>query len=188
MKQKYFFFDAESNGLYGQAFVIGAIVYNENGDEIDRIALRCPIDEEINSWVAENVIPKISNIPLTNDSYDSMLQDFFNFWKKHKGNTAAVVHMGQIVESKLLLDGHAAGCFGDMEGPYEWIDVCSYNEIKDSVDNYIQQNNIDLPLNSEGLHNPLYDCEVTAKAYFHWQQKRQQEKEELSQLKTKFLQ
>ena len=53
-------FDAETNGLWGQAFAIGAILYNPEGKEIDRFVGRCPIEEDVNSWVAENVLPKQS--------------------------------------------------------------------------------------------------------------------------------
>lgn len=41
-------FDAETNGLWGQAFAISAVVYDEKGNEVERFLTRCPIEEEIN--------------------------------------------------------------------------------------------------------------------------------------------
>ena len=171
MINKIFSFDAETNGLHGQAFTIGAIVYSSDGVEIDRFVARCPIDGEVNPWVKENVLPQIESIPQTHDSYEDMLKAFSDFWLKYKDNADALVHMGQIVEAKIIKDAYKLGYLGEWDCPYGWIDIYAYPEIKDSVDAYVKQNNVIVNSITEGTHNPLYDCEVTAKAYFHWQNK-----------------
>ena len=57
--------DAETNGLWGQAFAIGAILYSEDGSEAARFVGRCPIQgEKVNPWVAENVLPQMEAIPI----------------------------------------------------------------------------------------------------------------------------
>lgn len=53
---KIFSFDAETNGLYGKAFSIGAIIM-EDGEETSTFVARCPINGEVNPYVAENVLP-----------------------------------------------------------------------------------------------------------------------------------
>ena len=55
-------FDAETNGLWGQAFAIAAVLFNENGAETARFVGRCPIEGEVNSWVKTNVLPKMEGI------------------------------------------------------------------------------------------------------------------------------
>ena len=186
MGKNYFSFDGESNGLHGQSFAIGAIVYDENGNEIDKLAVRCPIEDEVNPWVAENVLPQIESIPQTHESYGDMLKAFSEFWLKYKDRADALVHMGQIVEAKIIKDAHELGYLGDWDCPYGWIDVYALKEIGDSVDTYAKNNNIEISQRAGGTHNPLYDCEVAAKAYFHWQQEREKEKNELSWIKEQF--
>ena len=75
-------FDAETNGLWGRAFSIAAIVYDPQGMEIDRFLGRCPIQEEVNSWVSENVLPNMQDIEETHKSYEEMLKAFFQFAQK----------------------------------------------------------------------------------------------------------
>ena len=59
MGKKIFSFDAETNGLWGKAFAIAAVVTDENGKEIDQFIGRCPVQGEVNHWVSENVIPEM---------------------------------------------------------------------------------------------------------------------------------
>lgn len=64
-----FSFDAETNGLWGQAFAVAAVLFDENGDEVARFVGRCPIEGEVNPWVKENVLPEMEGIPVTHKSY-----------------------------------------------------------------------------------------------------------------------
>ncbi|EJU22051.1 hypothetical protein HMPREF1143_0452, partial [Peptoanaerobacter stomatis] len=38
--------DAETNGLWGQAFSISALLYDADGTQISEFVGRCPIEEE----------------------------------------------------------------------------------------------------------------------------------------------
>ena len=69
---KIFSFDAETNGLYGQAFAIGAVVTDDE-KEIARYISRCPIDGKIDKWVAENVLPQIKDIAVDQKNYEAHL-------------------------------------------------------------------------------------------------------------------
>ena len=164
---KIFSFDAETNGLWGQAFSIAAVVTDENGKEIDQFIGRCPISEEVNPWVAKEVLPQMEDIPVSHDSYKDLLDDFIKFWMSHKENTVALVHMGQIVEAKLFRDAHELGLLGDWDAPYLWYDICLLPEIGASVDSYIERNGISLPELKGGTHNPLYDSYAALRAYEH---------------------
>lgn len=160
-------FDAETNGLWGQAFSIATVVYDTEGVEIDRFLGRCPIEEEVNSWVAENVLPQMKEIEETHESYEALLKDFFEFAQKYYKNNAKVLsHMGHIVEAKLLQDAHRLGIIGDWDAPYEWLDVCLL--FGDSVDSYNKTNNIEITDVVGGTHNPLYDSVAAYKAFKHF--------------------
>lgn len=155
--------DAETNGLWGQPFAVSALLFDANGNEIDRFVGRCPIEEEINPWVAENCLPKMDDISKNYTSYSDMLTGLFAFLQEHK-DAIVLVHMGQIVESRLLKDAHDLGIIGDWDAPYLWYDVCLF--FGDSTNQYCDDNNIEL--GERNTHNPIYDCESAYCAFKHF--------------------
>lgn len=161
---KIFSFDAETNGLWGQAFAIGALVVDECGTEITRFVGRLPDSEVTDSWVKENVLPKIQNIPVTHMTYAELLSDFAKFYKANKTDADVIVHMGYIVEAGLLRDMHAQGVIGDWDGPYPMLDVSGNlqqaGEDPTSVDSYVKKNELSVGEFEGGTHNPLYDSAV----------------------------
>ena len=163
-------FDAETNGLWGQAFAIGAILYSPEGQELDRFIGRCSIEEDVNSWVAENVLPQMEAIPVNYDSYEEMLKAFMAWRATRKDGAIELVHMGTPVEARLFIDAHNMGIIGDWDGPYPLVDICTAPQIGDSVDRYNEAHNISP--NPEqfagGTHNPLYDSAAAAVAYLRW--------------------
>lgn len=164
MSKKIFSFDAETNGLWGQAFSIAAIVM-ENGIETARFISRCPIEETVNSWVDENVLPQMAALPETHENYKSMLADFMQFYMEHKADADVIVHMGLPVEARLFLDAHTAKIIGDWDAPYPLIDISAYPEVGDSVDGYNAVHGIVVPDFDGGTHNPLYDSFAAALCY-----------------------
>lgn len=160
--------DAETNGLWGQAFSIGLCLE----DGTNWIG-RCPIEGEIDPWVKENVIPVMRSIELTHDSYDEMLKDFVKFYYKHKEGRTIIVHMGLPVESKLFIDAHEKGYLGDWDAPYPLVDISAIPAINTSVDTYNVKNNIEVPEFTGGTHNPLYDAAAAMLAYNHWLEQQQ---------------
>lgn len=166
---KYFSVDAETDGLWGNVFAVAAIVYDQFGKEIERIALRLPDSVIENEWVKDNVLPQLDELKITHSSYEEMMKEFSDFYLKHKDATA-LWHMGHIVEAHLFREMHRLGYIGDWDAPYVPIEVASYlemaGEAADSVDTYAIKNSIKVDGNT---HNPLYDCEVAAKVFFHLQ-------------------
>ena len=163
-------FDAETNGLWGRAFSIGAILYSPEGKELDRFVGRCPIEGGVNDWVAENVLPQMEGIPVDRVSYAELLQAFMAWRADHKEGATELVHMGVPVEARLFIDAHDMGIIGDWDGPYPLVDVCTIPEIGDSVDGYNAKYGIspDPEQFAGGTHNPLYDSAAAAAAYQHW--------------------
>ncbi|MCX6715399.1 MAG: hypothetical protein NT077_00060 [Candidatus Taylorbacteria bacterium] len=169
--KKVFSFDAETNGLWGQAFAIGALVYDESGAEIARFVGRLPDTEVTDTWVIENVLLKIQDIQVTRTTYAELLSDFAAFYKANKEGCDVVVHMGFIVEVKILRDLHAAGLIGDWDAPYPLLDVSGNlqqaGEDPTSVDSYMKKHGLSVGEFAGGTHNPLYDSAVAAVVYRH---------------------
>jgi hypothetical protein len=173
--KKIFSFDAETNGLWGKAFAIGALVYDEQGVEIARFVARCPIEGPVDAWVAENVLPKMNAIAETHASYIEMLDAFAKFYHKfymaNKPDADVIVHMGFIVEVKILRDMHDAKLIGDWDAPYPLIDIAGnlrqVGEDATSVDSYVKKHGLSIVEFEGGTHNPLYDSAVAAAVYRH---------------------
>jgi len=169
--KKIFSFDAETNGLWGKAFAIGALVYDEKGVEIARFIGRLPDIEVTDQWVKYNVIPQITDIPVTHENYDALLADFAEFYKANKQHADVVVHMGVPVESKVLIDMHTLGFIGDWDGPYPLHDVSGNLQAAGadptSVDKFVAEHNLSVGEFECGTHNPLYDSAAAAVVYRH---------------------
>lgn len=161
---KIFSFDAETNGLWGQAFAISATV-RENGVEIANFTSRCPIVGEVNPWVAQNVLPSITDVKENSSSYEEMLSKFAAFYMANKNDAQVIVHMGYIVETKVLRDMHDLGLIGDWDAPYPMHDVASAlqlaGEDATSVDAYVSKHALSVPFTG-ATHHPMYDSVVAA--------------------------
>lgn len=169
--KKLFSFDAETNGLWGQAFAIGALVYDEKGTEIARFAGRLPDEAVTDEWVKMNVLPTLTGMTATHADYPSMLADFAKFYMANKADADVLVHMGYIVETKLLRDMHDTGLIGDWDAPYPLLDVAGnlqqVGEDPTSVDGYVKKHSLNIDEFEGGTHNPLYDSAVAAVVYRH---------------------
>ncbi|MDR1300255.1 MAG: hypothetical protein LBK50_00955 [Candidatus Nomurabacteria bacterium] len=173
--------DAETNGLYGQAFSIAAIVREQSGRKVAEFIGRCPIEEDVDGWVAENVLPQMEGITETHESYEALLGAFIAFYKEQvlaqgewgltpSTDVDVIVHCGVPVEARLFIDAVEMGMLGPFEGPLPLKDVGTLPEIGSSVDIYLRENGIELdPAEfNGGTHNPLYDSEAAFAAYAHW--------------------
>lgn len=162
-----FAFDAETDGLWGPIFAIGAVVLDETGAVVSQFFGCLPKSVVTVDWVKENVCLHLPDVP-THADYQSLLADFAKFYLANKAGTDLVVHMGYIVEARLLRDMHEAGLIGDWDGPYPLFDLASdlrtAGFAADSVDGYITAKGLEVPV-SGATHNPLYDAAAEAVAY-----------------------
>ena len=170
-RRNVFSFDAETDGLWGQAFAIGAVVQNGLGEEITRFVGRLPDSAVTNEWVRENVLPTLSGVPVTHESYGELLADFAKFYLANKEGADVVVHMGYIVETKVLRDMHELGLIGEWDAPYPLFDVSGNLQAggadPTSVDKFATEHGLSVGEFEGGTHNPLYDSAVTAAVYQH---------------------
>lgn len=170
MSKKIFSFDAESNGLWGKAFAIAAVVYS-NGVEISKFVGRCTIEGDVDEWVKNNVLPKIEEIPVNYKNYKELIAGFADFYMKNKKDADILVHVGFPVEVKILLDMHDFGFIGDWDAPYPLYDLSLYlaqaGENPISAKDYATK--YGLSFLKEREHNPLYDAQLTARIFIHLQ-------------------
>lgn len=169
--KKIFSFDAETDGLWGAAFAIAALVYDAAGKEIARFIGRLPDSAVTNDWVRENVLPTLVGVPVTHGTYEALLASFVDFYMMNKQDANVIVHMGYIVETKLLRDAHETGLIGDWDAPYPLLDVSGNlqqaGEDPTSVDGYAKKHGLSVGEFEGGTHNPLYDSAVAAVVYRH---------------------
>src|SRR3989344_3062894 len=97
---KVFSFDAETNGLWGEAFAISAAVYQDGKLMADFIAY-LGADGVTDGWVRDNVLPKLGGLVKTHSSYDEMLVAFADFYKANRTDADIIAHMGVPVEAKV---------------------------------------------------------------------------------------
>lgn len=180
--KKVFSWDCESVNLWGRTFAIGAVIY-EDGIEVKRFFARCPIKkedpenplppiEQLDPWVAENVLPQMDELEITHVSYEAMLKAFASFYMENKDDADIIFHMGIPVESRVILDMYDMGYIGMWDGAYPWMDIvgCLKQAGADctSVDTYNKVHGIMVPQpEAGGTHNPLYDSRAAALCYMH---------------------
>lgn len=168
---KIFSFDGETNGLWGSAFSIGALVYDEHGVEIARFIGRLPDSAVTDNWARDNVLPEIATVPVSHETYAELIRDFAEFYMTHKAGADIVTHMGYIVETKILRDMHEMGYIGDWDAPYPLFDVANNLQAAGydptSVDNFAAYHGLTVGEFEGGTHNPLYDAAITAAVYRH---------------------
>ena len=122
---KYFSFDVETDGLYGQAFAIAAAVVDENGQILDRFCEKCIAPGITDAWTKENCLPYLSEIPDC-ESRAALRQHFWAFYSRYREECVIVADVTYPVEAGLL-----RACVEDnleerkFQGPYPLIDVAS---------------------------------------------------------------
>ena len=152
--------DAETNGLWGQIFAIGACV----GDKI--FYERCPIDGNVNTFVQENIIPVLKNMPETCANEDELLKKFAQFYMENKEGANVVTHVGFPVETGLFHKLHEKNFIGDWDAPFPIYDISTMllmvGENPTEQEEFKQKVGIEVDGNS---HDPLYDARVTARIF-----------------------
>ena len=171
--KKVFSFDAETNGLWGDAFALSAAVYEDGRLVADFTAYLGP-NGVTDGWVRDNVLPKIGDLKATHDSYEAMLEAFAGFYMEHKENADIIAHMGVPVEAKVLLDMYQKGFIGDWDGPFPFLDVAGVLKAKGYNPTSVDAYNKEFGLmggrpEAEGLgtHHPMYDSVAAAVCYMH---------------------
>lgn len=88
----YFFFDVESIGLYGEAFSVGYVVLDRQGNKVEEAEFSCEPElvfgrEEDFSWVKENCLVGSLNC---NGAFEVRVK-FLTCWAKWKDKGSAII-------------------------------------------------------------------------------------------------
>ncbi len=96
---KVFCVDAETDGLYGPVWAIGAVVLDDG--EVAH-AFRAQIDPSVvaDEWTRANVVPVV-DLPLFASRAD-LLEAFWAFWVTHSADAICVADVGAPVEAGLF--------------------------------------------------------------------------------------
>lgn len=162
-----FSFDVESNGLHGQGFAVGAVVYDlRSGTVLDSFALRCPIEgSAIDPWVEDNVLPQLADLKLTHVSGKDMRAEFWRRMRAAMADYNDLIVMADFaypVEARFL-----AACQDDdpgraWEAPYPLHDLGTLLLAADMDPDVDRVKWAGLDPNEVRTHHPLDDARVSA--------------------------
>ncbi len=174
--------DAETNGLYGRPFCVGAVC-TDDGGPTEVFTARCTIDEPVDPWVQDNVLPALADIPVhwdqansaswAGDPYTALLADFADWFDAHKGGATVIAHVGVPVEARLFADMVRLLDRGPFSGPFPLHDLATLLHAVGcdpaSADGYLLANGLAVPnwAATSLPHNPLYDAVVAEVAWRH---------------------
>lgn len=122
---RFFSFDAETDGLYGEVFAIAAVVIDEGGVVEDQFCMKCVKPGVRDAWTAENCLPYLSDIPDC-ESRAELRARFWDFYLRYREQCVIVADIPCPVEAGLL-----RACVEEdlperaFLGPYPLIDVAS---------------------------------------------------------------
>ena len=97
----YLSFDAESDGLYGPVFAIGAVVMDDAGEIRDEFSGIAAVESVGDSWVQENCLPFLRDLPVYT-TREALYEAFWGFCMKYRETAVFVSDVPVPVEAGLL--------------------------------------------------------------------------------------
>ena len=162
-KNKYFFIDAECDGLNGAFISVAMIVTNEKFNEIERKYIGICKDKLIvnDKWTRENVVPYMGEYYGVSSECE-LLEEVWHFWRKYADEAYAVGDVIFPVEARLFQK-----CINrditnrNLQGPFPLLDLSSLIFAK-RMNPLIPREQI---ISSDRIitgkrHNALYDVEI----------------------------
>lgn len=118
---KIFSVDAETDGLYGSVWAIGAVVL-DGETEIERFEGQLDPAYVTDEWVTKNIVPVVE-LKLYED-YIELLNTFWKFWMKWRDETVCVADFGAPVEAGLF-----RACVGFNRQERNWLGPYPMHEL-----------------------------------------------------------
>ncbi len=168
-KTKLLSFDLETNGLHGNAFAVGAVVMGVNGKVHTEFSGRCPIKEAVDSWVAANVLPAITDMQIKFGSYRELREAFWEWYLKAELQADYVlVSNGYPVEYRFLIQCQEENLSERYwQHPFPILDLTSL--LLGAGRDASEKSHLIARIIREGgfsRHHPLHDAKATALAAF----------------------
>lgn len=98
---KIFCFDAETDGLYGPVWAVGAVVLDSANGWLARFGAQLDPDTVTDPWVRQHVVPVV-DLPRFSRGREDLLNAFWAFWVTHKEDAVCVADVGAPVEAGLF--------------------------------------------------------------------------------------
>jgi hypothetical protein len=92
--------DAETDGLYGRVWAVGAVVLDRAGNVVDEFRGQLDPSVVADLWVRENIVPVVDLPRFTTGA--ALLDAFWGFWLEHREDTLCVADFGAPVEAGLF--------------------------------------------------------------------------------------
>ncbi len=163
MTRRIFAVDAETDGLYGEPFAIGAVVLDETGAEIASFAGAADVEAVRDPWVRENVLPVLG--PLPEFAGRAQLRGaFWDFWMCHRENALCVADVGTPVEAFLFRLCVAEDESRTFQGPFPMHDLATLLLVR-GLDPLASRPTLARTWGLEWTgkqHNPVDDARLTA--------------------------
>lgn len=113
MAEYIFSVDAETDGLYGDVWAIGAVVFDQGGAEIARFAGQVDSLDIADDFVCKEIVPYVD---LPRYASRRELRDaFWNFWMAHREQSVCIADCGTPVETGLF-----RACVADNPAERQW--------------------------------------------------------------------
>ncbi len=157
-------FDVESNGLHGDFFALGGVVMDKNGIIHASFAGQTKVPEPTNSWVVENVLPKISKLPYFS-SQKELRFAFWNWYELYNKDSFIFVNTGYPVEARFLLSSYDEDPKKRMEiQPYPLYDLATLLLVSGFDPKLSSEETVAEEIRGRIIekHNPLWDSEIGA--------------------------
>lgn len=161
-------FDVETNGLHGQAFAVGAVVMDMDGNILDEFTGRTKIVGPVDAWVEKNVLPVIKEMSLTHATEKDLREAFWRWYvPAEAASDYVLVSNGYPVEYRFLLKCQEENLEERYwQHPFPILDLFSLlvqasDKLSKSklLDEIMRDHNL-------SLHNPLDDAKMTTLAAF----------------------
>lgn len=154
-----FMVDAETDGLMGPVWAIGAVVMNGAGQVEASFAGQLDTSVVTNEWVQAHVVPYVQDLPKY-QSREELFNAFWEFWMTWKNHTTAWADCGHPVESGLFRACAEHNRTRDFQGPFPLHEVAT---LLWSIGINPDTNRIELS-GLQGLipHNPVDDARASA--------------------------
>lgn len=166
MDKLIFSVDAESDGLYGDIWAIGAVVMNQRGSVLDFFMGKAAVDAVRDEWVRENVVAPCAKLGEFKSRPD-LRTAFWHFWMKWREKCVCVGDFGAPVEALLFRK-----CVEDDPAERTWLGPYPMHELGTAlllggVDPDVNRIEFAGYLPNEGMtqHNPFDDAVVAAKCW-----------------------
>lgn len=163
-------FDLETNGLHGQVFAAGGVVVNAQNQVVDQFSGRTNIQGPVDTWVQENVLPAIADMPVDYQSYEQLREAFWKWFLSAKENSDyVVVNNGYPIEYKFLLDCQNVNIEERYwDHPFPILDLTSLLLQIGQYSNSDKQQFMKefLTQFTRQVHHPVQDATITALAAF----------------------